>query len=127
MNEKPTIMLDNITSEELALVEKMEEHYPQMTGKFKEICAQQYITFLKKQNDYGPMNIAMNTALENEQDVRFAMTGLITRMNDKMSRLINLVIRKNDKPNNESVEDSFMDISVYGKIAQIVLDGKWAK
>jgi hypothetical protein len=87
---------------------------------------QQYITFVKKQSDYGPANIAMNTRLETEQDLKLSLTGLTVRMNDKMSRLINLILKKN-KPQNESIEDTFMDISVYGKIALIVMRGRWGK
>src|SRR3990167_1987400 len=120
--QEPSIELQNIDHSAFELIKEMEEKYPEMTEKFKELCAQQYITFLKKQYDYGPTNIAMNTALESEQDLKLAMTGLITRMNDKMSRLINLILKK-EAPKNESVEDSFTDISVYGKIALIVLKG----
>ena len=48
------------------------------------------------------------------------------RLNDKISRLVNLILLKN-KARNESVEDTFLDLSVYGKIALVVMRGKWAK
>lgn len=115
-----------IDKDTLELIKKMESTYPNMTSEFRKICIEQYITFLKKQNDYGPANIAMNTHLENEQDLKLSMTGLTVRMNDKMSRLINLILKKN-KPQNESIEDTFMDLSVYGKIALVVMRGKWGK
>ena len=115
-----------IDKDTLELIKKMENTYPNMTSEFRKICVEQYITFLKKQNDYGPANIAMNTHLENEQDLKLSMTGLTVRMNDKMSRLINLILKKN-KPQNESIEDTFMDLSVYGKIALVVMRGKWGK
>jgi len=116
-----------ILQDELDLMNNMETKFPEMTGEFRKLCIEQYLTFLKKQNDYGPANIAMNTKLETEQEKKFAMTGLITRMNDKMSRLINLIVIKSGSPQNESIEDSFIDLSVYGKIALIVRRGKWAK
>ena len=53
--------------------------------------------------------------------------ALIVRMNDKINRLINLVIKKNEKPQNESVMDSFMDLANYAVIAKIVSEGKWGK
>jgi len=119
--------IDTIVDKEtLELVNKMEATYPNMTSEFKKICIEQYLTFVKKQNDYGPANIAMNTHLENEQDLKLSLTGLTVRMNDKMSRLINLILKKN-KPQNESIEDTFMDLSVYGKIALVVMRGKWGK
>lgn len=116
----------NVDKETLELVQKMEATYPNMTSEFKKICIEQYLTFVRKQNDYGPANIAMNTHLENEQDLKLSLTGLTVRMNDKMSRLINLILKKN-KPQNESIEDTFMDLSVYGKIALVVMRGKWGK
>jgi len=116
----------NVDKETSDLIQKMEATYPNMTYEFKKICIEQYLTFIKKQNDYGPANIAMNTHLENEQDLKLSLTGLTVRMNDKMSRLINLILKKN-KPQNESIEDTFMDLSVYGKIALVVMHGKWGK
>jgi len=116
----------NVDKETSDLIQKMEATYPNMTSEFKKICIEQYLTFIKKQNDYGPANIAMNTHLENEQDLKLSLTGLTVRMNDKMSRLINLILKKN-KPQNESIEDTFMDLSVYGKIALVVMHGKWGK
>ena len=110
----------------LELIDAMESKYPQMTGEFKKLCIEQYLTFLRKQNDYGPANIAMNTRLETEQDIKLSLTGLTVRLNDKISRLVNLILRKN-KAQNESIDDTFLDVSVYGMIARIVMRGKWAK
>lgn len=115
-----------VDKETLELIKEMETTYPNMTSEFKKICIEQYLTFIKKQSDYGPANIAMNTHLENEQELKLSLTGLTVRMNDKMSRLINLILKKN-KPQNESIEDTFMDLSVYGKIALVVMRGKWGK
>ena len=56
-----------------------------------------------------------------------SLAGLVTRMNDKMSRLIHLILKTKKSPSNESVEDSFKDISVYGIISRIVTAGKWGK
>jgi len=56
-----------------------------------------------------------------------SITGLIIRMNDKIQRLLNLVVKHNRSPQNESVEDAFGDLTVYGTIARIVAEDKWAK
>ena len=121
-----TELKKHLTADELLLIDTMENKYPEMTTEFKNLCIEQYLTFLKKQNDYGPSNIAMNTQLETEQDIKLSLTGLTVRLNDKVSRMVNLILRKN-KPQNESIEDTFLDISVYSKIAMIVMRGKWAK
>ena len=108
-------------------VKWLEEHYPTMTNEFKRIQGEQYKLFCRKQYDYGPMNIAMGTDLSKQEDVKLATTGLLVRINDKVTRLINLVIKNDREGVNETVNDSFVDLSVYGVIAQIVRNKKWAK
>lgn len=71
-------------------------------------CAE---VFSRKQSDYGPENIAA-----------FGEMGLLVRINDKVSRLKNLV----GKPaRNEALDDTWLDIGVYGFIAGMVRDGTW--
>jgi hypothetical protein len=50
----------------------------------------------------------------------------MVRMSDKLERLKNLIY-KQIKPNNESLEDSFVDIANYAIIALMVQRGVWAK
>lgn len=118
---------DIIDEETRSLITDMEIKFPEMTSEFKRLSVEQYVTFVKKQHDYGPSNIAMNTQLETKDDLMMSLAGLVTRMNDKMSRLIHLILRTKKSPSNESTEDSFKDISVYGIIARIVTAGKWGK
>ena len=105
----------------------LEKKYPTMTNEFKRIQGEQYKLFCRKQYDYGPMNIAMGTDLSKMEDIKLAITALVVRINDKITRLINLVIKNDREGLNESVDDSFVDLSVYGVIAQIVRNKKWAK
>ena len=105
----------------------LEKKYPTMTNEFKRIQEEQYKLFCRKQYDYGPMNIAMGTDLSKMEDIKLAITALVVRINDKITRLINLVIKNDREGVNESVDDSFVDLSVYGVIAQIVRNKKWAK
>ena len=114
-------------SKKESAVEFCERTYPEMMGLYKKIQKNDYETFCKKQRDYGPGNIAMGTTLNSSEDIRMSLTGLIIRMNDKIQRLLNLVVKTNRPPENESVEDAFMDLSVYGTIARIVQKEKWAK
>lgn len=109
------------------IIFKMEKEYPEMMKEFKKIQREQYKTFAYKQNDYGPSNISMGTDLKTKEDLKLSLTALIVRINDKINRLINLVIKKDEKPVNESIEDAFKDLSVYGIISQIVMNGKWGK
>lgn len=109
------------------IVEEIENQYPEMTDEFKRIMFTQYELFCLKQSNYGPGNIAVGTSLETEDDKKLSLTGLWFRINDKIQRLKQLVVLGKEDNVGEAVEDTFQDLSVYGIIAQIVSNGKWAK
>lgn len=109
------------------IVEQMEKKYPQMTDEFKRIMFTQYELFCLKQSNYGPDNIAVGTQLRTTDDIRISLTGIWFRLNDKIQRLKNLVVLNKKDNVGENTEDTLMDLSVYGIIAQIVQNGKWAK
>ena len=106
-------------------------------------------TMVRKQKDYGPGNIADMGEL-----------GLVVRVNDKMARLKNLTLGKEEAklehiqnmieeydgdlddptlligkimsvasseeaPQNESIDDTWLDLANYGLIAQMVRRGLW--
>tara|TARA_Y100001963_G_scaffold86615_1_gene119770 strand:- start:944 stop:1429 length:486 start_codon:yes stop_codon:yes gene_type:complete len=105
----------------------IEKTYPETAKEFQRIQFEQWETFCKKQMDYGPSNISMGTSLITDDEKRLSLVGLIVRINDKVQRLLNLVVKNNRKAQNEPTEDAFKDLSVYGIIAQIVKNGKWGK
>jgi hypothetical protein len=73
-------------------------------------------TLVSKQNDYGPTNISRAPG--------GPLNGLRVRIHDKISR-INHLIDSGAKPENESLRDSFLDLTNYSIIAMMVLDGEW--
>lgn len=85
-----------------------------------------YRVHLKKNADYSPANILGTGEL-----------GVVVRLWDKIARLMNLTgfklkvdIASYDKPKapkNESVDDAYMDLSVYGIIGMLVRQGVWGK
>ena len=109
------------------IISKIEKEWPEMTKEFQAIQQEQYRLFCIKQNDYGTGNIAMGTMLDTPGNIRLSLTGLIVRMNDKINRLLNLVVKNGKTPENEPISDSFKDLSVYGIMSQIVASGKWGK
>jgi len=113
--------------EEIDAISYINKHFPETAAEFKRIQKEQWKTFCEKQVDYGPSNIAMGTSLSTPEEKRLSMIGLIVRINDKIQRLMNLVIKHNRDAQNEPVIDAFKDLSVYGIIAQIVDNGKWGK
>lgn len=114
------------STEDNAVVLEMEAKYPIMTTAFKEIQREQYVLFCKKQKSYGRGNIMLGGDIESTEDKQGAVRGIVIRMNDKMQRLLNLVIKGVVNPiDDESVDDTFLDLSVYGIIARIVKLGKW--
>tara|TARA_Y100000389_G_C17333512_1_gene449387 strand:- start:332 stop:706 length:375 start_codon:yes stop_codon:yes gene_type:complete len=110
------------------VISYMENKYPKMTSEFKKIQKEQYELFLRKQHDYGPQNIAVGTALVNDEDKRLSLMGIWFRINDKVERIKTLIMRGDDGSlENEGLVDSYSDISNYGVMAQVVASGKWAK
>ena len=109
------------------IIEQIEKEYPEMTDEFKRLMFTQYELFCLKQSNYGPNNISVGTKLETAEDKKLSLTGLWFRMNDKIQRLKQLVVLSKEDSVGESIEDTFHDLSVYGIIAQIVSNGKWAK
>lgn len=71
---------------------------------------------LKKHKDYGPKNIS--------QAPGGPLNGLRVRMWDKLARINNLV-ESGATPENEALEDSFMDLANYAIIGLMVQRGQW--
>jgi hypothetical protein len=104
----------------------MEERHPILMSEFKKIQQEQYELFAQKQMAYGKGNIMLGGDIDNHEDRIAAIRGITIRLNDKMQRLLNLVLKGISNPlENESVSDTFIDMSVYGIISQIVERGKW--
>jgi len=108
-------------------IEYIEKHYPEAAKEFQRLQFEQWALFCKKQMDYGPSNISMGTSLDTDDEKRLSLVGLIVRINDKIQRLINLVVKNNREAQNEPIVDAFKDLACYGIIAQIVKNGKWGK
>ena len=107
-------------------IRDFEKTYPELSKSFREIQKEQYVLFVSKMMDYGLGNIALGSDLTEKEDVDFSMMGIWLRCNDKINRLKNLLKRKGDAyVKNEPMIDSFVDISNYGIIAQLVLRGQW--
>lgn len=75
-----------------------------------------YAVLLDKHRDYGPDNIARAPG--------GPLMGLAVRLHDKVARLAHL-LENGATPENESLADTFLDITNYGAIGQMVLDGTW--
>ena len=113
--------------DEVDAIKYIEKTYPETAKEFQRLQFEQWNLFCKKQMDYGPSNIAMGTSLNTDDEKRLSKIGLIVRINDKIQRLINLVVKNNREAQNEPAIDAFKDLACYGIIAQIVEAGKWGK
>ena len=86
-----------------------------VAGKRALFMAAECVSLLdSKQKDYGPGNIS-----------RFGVKGLSVRLYDKVERLANLLMDKDETPENESLEDTFKDITNYGLIGLMLLRDQW--
>ena len=107
-------------------VTDFEIKYPELAAEFQQVQKEQYELFASKMMDYGLQNIALGSTLEKEEDINLSITGIWLRCNDKINRLKN-ILKRGGKVYvaGEAAIDSFIDISNYGIIAQLVLRGKW--
>jgi len=107
-------------------VADFEQKYSELAYEFQQVQREQYELFASKMMDYGLSNIALGSTLEKEEDIHLSITGIWLRCNDKINRLKNILQRKGKNyVQGEAMVDSFIDISNYGIIAQLVLKGKW--
>ena len=75
---------------------------------FELICKEMLATFIKKHKDYGKGNILSIKEL-----------GIAFRTAEKVERLKHLLMSSDQTPENESIDDSWLDIAVYGVIAKM--------
>ena len=109
-------------------IKSVETTYPETCDEFKNIQREQYETFCKKQFDYGPHNISLGSDLHKKEDIIASISAIVVRLNDKIQRLINMVLRKKSfEAANESIFDAFSDTAVYCIIAEVVKRKKWCK
>ena len=107
---------------------EVENDYPETCAMLRALLEEEYKLFINKQYDYGPTNISVGQDLSKPDGRLVAKAGLVFRVNDKVQRLINLVIKKRTaEAANEPIQDAWKDSSLYCKIAQIVDNGVWGK
>ena len=82
---------------------------------FDKICEELLTTFLKKHKDYGKGNI-----------LDMGELGIAFRISEKFNRIKHLLMA-GKKPDNESVDDSWIDIGVYAVIAILLRRGWFDK
>lgn len=104
--------------------EILKEEYPTIYNGYKQIIDEQFELFAKKHLDYGMHNVSAGTNLDSNDEVEFAMTGLWYRLSDKINRWKNMII-SGRKAQNETLIDTFQDVTNYGIIAQLVKRGMW--
>ncbi len=97
---------------------------PNQSARFKEITEAMYQTHLDKNADYSPANV-----------LGVGEIGLVVRLWDKMTRMMNLLGFEIDvkfvgyhgpkEAKNETIEDTYMDMAVYAIIGMLYREGKW--
>jgi len=84
--------------------------FEQVLARLNAECDQ---VMIKKQLDYGNLNIAIWDVL-----------GVAVRLTDKVMRLRELIF-SGRPPQNESIRDTAVDIRNYGLILLMLVDGLW--
>ncbi len=88
--------------------------------RFKDMIWEILLLHARKQKDYGTSEDPFaNVRAATDFGVP-AWIGVAIRMNDKMRRLMSMA--RKGKLNNESLLDSFQDLSVYGAIGAVLVN-----
>lgn len=113
------------------VMKKIEEMYPECSDAIMNNFDRAYDLWARKQHDYGDSNIRLGLNLssssECSQNNRLAQLGVVIRMNDKVSRLINLYKKGGETAVDESIEDTALDIMNYANMLMVLKKGKWGK
>ena len=78
------------------IISIIEKKYPLTSKEFKKIQSNQYNTFCKKLNDYGPYNVTMGRDIADSNDIKTALTVILVRISDKFQRLLNILFYKKE-------------------------------
>ena len=100
--------------------------YPETYEDFVQNLDKMIELFCEKQLDYGPENVCVFGNTIDSSNIDISKTYLILEMNNKVSRLKNLVLKDQD-PKNESVIDTVMDLAIYCNMFLIVNNKKWGR
>lgn len=82
-------------------------------AQFKSIASSLASLYERKNSDYGDSF--------GETFKKLGIISSITRMSDKMNRIISLTTKKNQKVNDESIADTLMDLASYSIMTLIEL------
>lgn len=86
---------------------------PELEAAWLRHIVELHRIFVNKNHDYGVDNIR-----------KIGIRGVLTRMEDKLERAKNL-LSSGDRVRNESLSDTFMDISNYSLLALMIEEGEW--
>lgn len=92
------------------------EDDPEYYKNWLSVVQKMSILFLKKNRDYGTANLASSW-----------LQGIAVRLGDKVSRVWNIILNKNQINTNETVGETFLDIAAYGIIGYMMETGLWKK
>jgi hypothetical protein len=88
--------------------------------KFDKLITEWVKTHDDKNSDYSADTDPLSNFRMAETVGLTPLDGVLVRMSDKWSRIGQL--RRGKKPKNESLRDSFKDLSIYAMIAVLLLD-----
>ena len=84
--------------------------------KFKDITEEMNALYERKNHDYG------NSFSETFR--KLGIISAVTRMLDKMNRIVSLVTKDQQKVNDESLRDTLIDIANYAVMTIMEIDKK---
>lgn len=97
----------------IEFAEEFETNSIDKVAQFKSIASSLASLYERKNSDYGDSF--------GETFKKLGIISSITRMSDKLNRIISLTTKKNQKVNDESIADTLMDLASYSIMTLIEL------
>lgn len=96
-------------------------------GLHRDMCAHGLELMKKKNADYSKGDALGNFYLSEALQATTAEMGIITRMGDKMSRLVSIISKGKAEVETESVQDTIVDLINYSVLLAAVIAEKNGK
>lgn len=91
--------------------------------RFQEIQKEQFELHKRKNHDYGGESYLSNLTASKSFNID-PMVGIVVRLIDKISRLSSFTKQGELKVNDEKIEDTLNDVSVYAILARIYYENR---
>lgn len=106
----------------------VEKQYPETCVQLQREMEKLYRLFLRKMGTYGPHNIDHHADINTVAGQHLVDAQITLRVDEKSQRMMNIIFnQKGTFPSDETMEESWQDLSLLPIIRLVVAAKKWGK